>query len=68
MVRKIVDQVFQDGSHYVKAAGLRTDVKPTTGLITGSHFVEVDTGKQYLYDEIGESWSEVQRGYIAPEV
>ena len=67
MVRKIVDSLFNDGKHYVKAAGLSTDSKPTTGLITGSHFVEVDTGKQYLYDEVGESWAEVPDSYIAPD-
>ena len=67
MVRRIHDQVFTDGTHYVKATGLSTDTKPVAGLITGSHFVEVDTGKQYLYDEIGEEWHEAPTGYIAPD-
>ena len=66
MVRKIYDQVFTDGTHYVKAAGLSTDQKPDAGLITGSHFVEVNTGKQFLFDEAGQTWHEAPEGYIAP--
>lgn len=37
-------------------AGNSTDTKPTTGIITGSTFVEVDTGKTYLYDEDTGTW------------
>lgn len=66
MVRKIVDSVFRDGKHYVKAAGVSTDTKPTDGLITGSYFVEVDTGKQFLYDEGTAEWYEAPSGYIVP--
>ena len=67
MVRKIHDSTFKDGMHYVKAAGLSTEQKPTGGMITGSSFMEVDTGKKYLYDEVGETWAEVPQGYIAPD-
>lgn len=42
---------------YVEAAGLSTDTKPDN-VITGSIFVEVDTGKVFMYDEVGESWVE----------
>ena len=66
MVRKIYDQVFTDGKHYVKAAGLSTDAKPTAGLITGSYFIEVNTGKEFLLDEVSEEWHEAPQGYIAP--
>ena len=36
-----------DGSpiNYKKIAGLSTETKPTTGLCTGSEFLEIDTGK-----------------------
>jgi len=37
-------------------AGNSTDTKPTTGIITGSTFLEVDTGKTYLYDEDTGTW------------
>ena len=39
--------------------GLSTDSKPTTGLVTGSSFVEVDTGDAYLFDEVGSTWHKV---------
>ena len=41
------------------AAGLSTDTpKPTTGVANGSMFVEMDTGKIYLFDADGETWRE----------
>lgn len=58
MVRQIVRRPTTDGKYYVEAAGLSTDPKPTLTLITGSRFVEVDTGKTYLYDEMGVEWHE----------
>lgn len=43
--------------------GLSTDEKPTeiNGKVidNGSTFVEIDTGKVYLYDLDGETWNEV---------
>ena len=66
MVRKIYDQVLRDGVHYVKAAGLSTDQKPTAGICTGSYFIEVNTAKEYLFDESLKQWYEAPSGYIAP--
>ena len=51
MVRILKDQVFQDGKHYIEAAGVHADTKPTTGIVTGSVFVEVDTGDGFLFKE-----------------
>ena len=31
-------------------AGLSTDSKPTSGLVSGSTFIEVDTGLEYVLD------------------
>lgn len=45
--------------HYREFAGLSTDGKPTSGIATGSVFVEVDTGKVYLFSEADSSWTEV---------
>lgn len=44
---------YEDGAevNYKKIAGLSTDTKPTTGLCTGSEFLEVDTGKIWYFDE-----------------
>ena len=39
--------------------GLSTDVKPTTGVLNGSVFIEMDTGKAYFYDAYNEQWLEV---------
>jgi len=47
-----------DDIHYVEAYGNSLDDKPT-GFATGSVFIEVDTGKVYLYDEDGAAWYEV---------
>ena len=38
--------------------GLSTDTKPTKGVRNGSVFVEIDTGKVYLFDEENEQWVE----------
>lgn len=43
----------------VKLAGLSTDSKPTAGIATGSSFLEVNTGKVFLFDEVGGTWTEV---------
>ena len=51
MVRILKDQVYQDEKHYIEAAGLSTDSKPTAGIVTGSVFVEVDTGDGFLFKE-----------------
>ena len=40
-------------------AGLSTDTKPTSGVATGSCFMEVNTGDVYLYDEAGNTWNKV---------
>jgi hypothetical protein len=45
--------------HYIEAAGLSTDAKPTNDLVTGSLFMEVDTGKVYAFDEVGGTWNEI---------
>ena len=42
--------------------GLSTDTKPTTGLANGSMFVEVDTGKLFLFNEDTGEWSEISTG------
>ena len=56
MVRVIVDQVMTEGKRYIEAAGLSTDSKPTANVVTGSLFLEVDTGDVYAFAE-GDSGS-----------
>jgi len=60
MVRMLIDTEFSEGKHYIEAAGLSTDTKPTENIITGSRYIEVNTGKEYRFDEVGGQWHEVQ--------
>ena len=50
--------VLSDNGNITNYAGLSTDTKPTTGLATGSFFLEVDTSKAYFYDEVSGEWIE----------
>ena len=60
MVRITNETTYPANKRYIEAFGLSTDSKPTTGIITGSVFVEVDTGKAYLFNEASSTWVEVQ--------
>ena len=59
MVRSKPTNVYKSGVTERVAYGLSTDDKPTAGYATGSVFIEVNTGKAYLYDEESETWNEV---------
>ena len=59
MIRNIVERIVGDDKMYIEAAGLSTDTKPTTGIITGSLFMESDTGDVYVYDEISVTWTKI---------
>lgn len=43
--------------------GLSTDSKPTTienGIVeNGSTFIEINTGKVFMYDLVSETWKEI---------
>ena len=39
---------------------MSTDTKHNTDIITGSRYIEVDTGKEYRFDEVGGQWHEQQ--------
>lgn len=57
---------FDDDLNLVRFAGLSTDTKPVGGLVTGSEFVEVDTGDVYAYDETGSgTWAKIKAGPTA---
>lgn len=60
MVRITNETTYPANKRYIEAFGLSTDSKPTTGLITGSTFVEVDTAKVYLFNESASAWVEVE--------
>lgn len=56
MIRNLVERVFSPNLSYIEARGLSSDTKPTTGIITGSKFHEVDTGRDYEFDESTKLW------------
>lgn len=56
-MRILTEQLFDDAKRYVVIYGLSTDTKPT-GYVMGSVFVEVDTGKAFLYNETADAWVE----------
>ena len=57
MIRALVEQTFDSTKKYFVLAGLSTDSKPTSGVITGSKFLEVDTGVNYAFDEVNNQWT-----------
>ena len=63
MIRVIEFQRLTSDLKWIKAAGLSTDVKPTTGIATGSRFLEVDTGNEYAFAE-GDppTWYKIKEG------
>ena len=45
--------------HLIQIACKSTDSKPTTGIVTGSLALEVDSGKIYAFDEASSEWDEI---------
>lgn len=60
MIRIVTSQVMtaEDGSkaYLAEIYGTSEDDKPVAGFVTGSAFMEVDTGNIYVYNEDGETW------------
>lgn len=60
MIRILIDRQFDGEKYYIEAAGLSTDIKPTENIVTGSRYIEVNTGKEYRFDEVSGTWHEAQ--------
>ena len=60
MIRVLVEKGFDGQKNYIEAAGLSTDTKPVENIVTGSLFMEVDTGDVYAFSE-GDtpSWNQI---------
>ena len=52
------NQWEQNGPYAVEARGLSTDTKPTD-VVNGSIFLEIDTGKIYMFSAEDEDWYEM---------
>lgn len=39
--------------------GLSTDSKPTTDILNGSTFIEMDTGKVFIFNGASSTWVEL---------
>ena len=62
MVRIERAETYGDGKMNMRITLVSTDAKPTAGVATGSICIEVDTGKQYVYDEDSGQWTELATG------
>ena len=60
MIRVIYERIIDGNKRYIEAAGLSTDSKPTANIVTGSLFLEVNTGDVYAFEE-GDSpvWDKI---------
>ena len=57
MIRELVGFAYDGEKKFCDFAGVSSDTKPTGNFITGSRFIEVDTGIEYLYDEESQTWT-----------
>lgn len=59
MIRITKERIIEGNKKYIEAAGLSTDTKPTADIVTGSLFLEVDTGNVCAFDETGGEWDTI---------
>lgn len=50
---------YENNIQIANLFGTSEDEKPTTGYANGSTFLEVDTGKIYLFNEDASEWVEM---------
>lgn len=43
----------------IELRGLSTDTKPTENVENGTIFIEIDTGKIYMFDVVSKTWKEL---------
>ena len=56
MIRTLERKAFAGELLLCKLRGNSGDTKPTAGIVTGSSFLDVDTGIEYLFDEVSGGW------------
>ena len=57
-MRIVSEQFCADGKYIRTYFGNSSESKPTSDLADGSVWVEVDTGKAFLFDESATDWVE----------
>lgn len=57
-MRIVSEQYCADGKYIRTYFGASTESKPTTGIADGSVYVEVNTGKAFLFNESSSTWVE----------
>jgi hypothetical protein len=57
-MRIVEEKLTADGKYIRTYFGTNSETKPTAGLADGSVFVEVNTGKAYLFNETASAWVE----------
>lgn len=59
MSRIIERKWMESGKDYVEVAGKSTESKPTTGIVSGSLYLETDTGDVYVFEESDGVWTQI---------
>ena len=59
-----------DGSalFFERIAGLASETKPTAGLVSGSEYLEVNTGREFVLDAESDTKAWTERVYATAEV
>ena len=55
--KKMISISNLNGSYDIR--GLSTDSKPTTDILNGSTFIEMDTGKVFMFNGASSTWVEL---------
>ena len=57
---RIIEQKWMEhDKYYQEMAGKSTENKPTTGIVSGSLFMETDTGDVYVFDETDVAYTKI---------
>ena len=64
MIRILYEREIEGGKLYIEGACVKSDTKPTAGIVTGSMLTEADTGDVYMFyeDDTTPGWGMIQAG------
>ena len=51
--------IYSKTENSVEMRGLSTDTKPTENVNNGATYIEIDTGKIYMFDKENSQWKEI---------